>query len=37
MPEFKAYAHAVVANAKVLAEGLLSKGFTLVTGAPTIT
>ena len=31
-PEFKAYAHAVVANATVLAEGLLSKGFTLVTG-----
>ena len=31
-PEFKAYAHAIVANAKVLAEGLLSKGFTLVTG-----
>jgi glycine hydroxymethyltransferase len=31
-PEFKAYAHAVVANAKVLAEGLLGKGFSLVTG-----
>jgi glycine hydroxymethyltransferase len=31
-PEFKAYAHAVVANAQVLAEALLSKGFTLVTG-----
>ena len=31
-PEFKAYAHAVVSNAKVLAEGLLSKGFSLVTG-----
>ncbi|MEI9936708.1 MAG: serine hydroxymethyltransferase [Pseudomonadota bacterium] len=31
-PEFKTYAHAVVANAKVLAEGLLSKGFSLVTG-----
>jgi glycine hydroxymethyltransferase len=31
-PEFKAYAHAVVANAKVLAEALLGKGFTLVTG-----
>lgn len=31
-PEFKAYAHAVVANAQVLAEGLLSKGFSLVTG-----
>jgi len=31
-PEFKAYAHAVVANAKVLADGLLSKGFSLVTG-----
>ncbi|HYQ31203.1 MAG TPA: serine hydroxymethyltransferase [Polyangiaceae bacterium] len=31
-PEFKTYAHAIVANAKTLAEGLLSKGFTLVTG-----
>ena len=31
-PEFKSYAHAIVANAKVLAEGLLSKGFSLVTG-----
>jgi glycine hydroxymethyltransferase len=31
-PEFKAYAHAIVSNAKVLAEGLLSKGFSLVTG-----
>jgi len=31
-PEFKNYAHAVVANAKTLAEGLLSKGFSLVTG-----
>jgi glycine hydroxymethyltransferase len=31
-PEFKTYAHAVVSNAKVLAEGLLSKGFSLVTG-----
>ncbi|HKO48968.1 MAG TPA: serine hydroxymethyltransferase [Polyangiaceae bacterium] len=31
-PEFKSYAHAVVANAKVLADGLLSKGFSLVTG-----
>jgi len=31
-PEFKAYAHAIVANAKILAEGLLSKGFSLVTG-----
>jgi glycine hydroxymethyltransferase len=31
-PEFKAYAQAVVANAKVLAEALLGKGFTLVTG-----
>jgi glycine hydroxymethyltransferase len=31
-PEFNAYAHAVVANAKVLAEALLGKGFTLVTG-----
>jgi glycine hydroxymethyltransferase len=31
-PEFKQYAQNVVANAKVLAEGLLSKGFSLVTG-----
>ena len=31
-PEFKTYAHAIVANAKTLAEGLLSKGFSLVTG-----
>src|SRR5271169_787445 len=32
MPEFKAYAHAVVANAKVLAASILSGGFLLVTG-----
>jgi len=31
-PEFSAYAHAVVANARVLAEELLSLGFELVTG-----
>jgi len=31
-PEFKQYAQNVVSNAKVLAESLLSKGFTLVTG-----
>ena len=31
-PEFKKYAHDVVSNAKVLAEGLLEQGFTLVTG-----
>lgn len=31
-PEFKAYAQAVVDNAKVLAEGLLSAGFDLVSG-----
>ncbi len=31
-PEFKEYAHAVVANAKALAEGLKSRGFDLVTG-----
>ena len=31
-PEFKAYAHAVVANAKALAASILSGGFLLVTG-----
>ena len=31
-PEFKQYAQNIVNNAKVLAESLLSKGFTLVTG-----
>ncbi len=31
-PEFKQYAHNVVANAKALAEGLLGHGFSLVTG-----
>jgi glycine hydroxymethyltransferase len=31
-PEFKEYAQNVVSNAKVLAEGLLGKGFSLVTG-----
>jgi glycine hydroxymethyltransferase len=31
-PSFKTYAQNVVSNAKVLAEGLLSRGFTLVTG-----
>lgn len=31
-PEFKAYAHAVVANARVLADELQSLGFQLVTG-----
>ena len=31
-PEFKAYAHNVVANAKVMAEALLAEGFDLVTG-----
>lgn len=31
-PEFKQYAQAVVDNAKVLAEALLSRGFDLVTG-----
>ncbi|MCA9524258.1 MAG: serine hydroxymethyltransferase [Myxococcales bacterium] len=30
--EFKTYAHAVVANAKVLAEGLQAEGFRLITG-----
>ncbi|HEX4338518.1 MAG TPA: serine hydroxymethyltransferase [Polyangiaceae bacterium] len=31
-PSFRVYAQNVVSNAKVLAEGLLSKGFSLVTG-----
>lgn len=31
-PEFKTYAKRVVENARVLAEALMSKGFTLVTG-----
>lgn len=31
-PEFKEYAQAVVANAKALAEGLIQRGFTLVSG-----
>ena len=31
-PEFKQYAHNVVANAKVMAETLLAEGFDLVTG-----
>jgi glycine hydroxymethyltransferase len=31
-PEFKKYAHAVVQNAKAMAETLLSRGVTLVTG-----
>ena len=31
-PEFKEYAHNVVANAKVMAEALLAEGFDLVTG-----
>ena len=31
-PEFRAYAHNVVANAKVLASALLEEGFDLVTG-----
>src|SRR3954447_567205 len=31
-PEFADYAHAIVANAKALAEGLTSRGFDLVSG-----
>lgn len=30
--EFRAYAHAIVENAKALAEGLISRGFDLVSG-----
>ena len=31
-PEFSAYAHAIVANAKALAEALVERGYDLVTG-----
>ena len=31
-PEFKAYAHQIVANAKALAAGLIERGFDLVSG-----
>jgi glycine hydroxymethyltransferase len=31
-PEFRDYAHAIVANAKALADGLASRGFDLVSG-----
>lgn len=31
-PEFRDYAHRIVANAKALAEGLLARGFDLVSG-----
>jgi glycine hydroxymethyltransferase len=31
-PEFSTYAHAIVANAKALAEGLMARGFELVSG-----
>ena len=31
-PEFKAYAHNVVENAKILADGVMAEGFDLVTG-----
>jgi glycine hydroxymethyltransferase len=31
-PSFKDYAHAIVANAKALADAMLARGFTLVTG-----
>ena len=31
-PEFKAYAHQIVANAKALAQGLLSRDFRLISG-----
>ena len=37
-PEFSAYAHAIVANAKALGEGLAARGFDLVSAAaPTTT
>ena len=32
LPEFKTYAHQIVANAKALAAGLIEKGFNLVSG-----
>jgi glycine hydroxymethyltransferase len=32
MPEFKDYAHSVVANAKALSEEMLAAGFSLITG-----
>jgi glycine hydroxymethyltransferase len=32
LPEFKVYAKKIVENAKILAEGLLSHGFSLITG-----
>jgi len=32
MPEFKSYAHQIVRNAKALAEELLARGFSLVSG-----
>lgn len=32
LPSFKAYAHAVVENAKALGEGLAARGFRLITG-----
>ena len=31
-PEFKAYQHQIILNAKALAEGLLAEGFNLVSG-----
>jgi len=31
-PEFKAYAHKIVANAKTLAEAFLARGFSLISG-----
>ncbi|MCZ1002074.1 hypothetical protein O1M63_35060 [Streptomyces mirabilis] len=34
-PAFAAYAHQVVANAKMLAEGLAAEGLALTTGGPT--
>src|SRR5207247_2047167 len=33
-PEFSTYAHTIVSNAKALADGLIARGFDLVSGGP---